>query len=206
MNKKQEDYFDLRYKRGITGYEKIRGYLGKKIPLSSHDIDIKIKYYKDNHGLKSFFMEQIGIDSDEYDNIVKFFEPYHSLWDQYHNEDREEVMLQYGNFMNWWEQQGSSCEYCSITQAELHEIVVNRRDNLTLNNKTKRSKGTLEIDRKNPSLGYTLDNMLLCCPLCNNAKSNLIEEESWREIFVDPMRKYYGKLLGKQLKNSKPNY
>jgi len=151
-------------------------------------------------------MEQIGIDSDEYDNIVKFFEPYHSLWDQYHNEDREKVMLQYGNFMNWWEQQGSSCGYCSITQAELHEIVVNRRDNLTLNNKTKRSKGTLEIDRKNPSLGYTLDNMLLCCPLCNNAKSNLIEEESWREIFVDPMRKYYGRLLGKQLKNSKPDY
>jgi len=30
MNKKQKDYFDLRYERGITGYEKIRGYLGKK--------------------------------------------------------------------------------------------------------------------------------------------------------------------------------
>jgi hypothetical protein len=80
---------------------------------------------------------------------------------------------------------------------------------LTLNQKTKRKNGILEIEQKTPinetekKVYSDFNNLILACPLCNNAKSNLIDESSWREIFVEPMRGYYEKLLGRKLKNYK---
>jgi len=37
------------------------------------------------------------------------------------------------------------------------------------------------------------------CPLCNNAKSNLIDEESWRKLFVPAMKEYYRRLLEQKI-------
>jgi len=66
----------------------------------------------------------------------------------------------------------------------------------------KRSSGTLEIERLDSSVGYSEKNMILACPLCNNAKSNLIDEISWRELFVPAMKAYYEKLLQKKYNKS----
>lgn len=76
---------------------------------------------------------------------------------------------------------------------------------LPLNDAVKRSSGTLEIERRDSSSNsYSRDNIILACPLCNNAKSNLIDEKNWRELFVEPMRKYYKILLGEDLKEPIP--
>ena len=61
-----------------------------------------------------------------------------------------------------------------------------------------------EIEKKDPAKSYTFDNVILACPLCNNAKSNLISEEDWRRFFAVPMRKYYEHLLDDQLENDLP--
>ena len=95
------------------------------------------------------------------------------------------------------------CDYCGITQDELYAIVNKRGGNLTQNGGQKRSKGTLEIEQKEaPEQGKKykdLSNLVLACPLCNNAKSNLIDENSWRELFASPIRTYYERQLGKEL-------
>jgi hypothetical protein len=59
----------------------------------------------------------------------------------------------------------------------------------------KDSKRTLEIEMLNPKLGYTFDNSDLCCPFCNNAKSNLISEKDWIEFFVPAMKEYFKSIL-----------
>ena len=71
--------------------------------------------------------------------------------------------------------------------------------NFTLNGKQKRKNASMEIDKKDPKLEYeVIDNLVFACPLCNNAKSNLISSDDWKDIFSEPMKKYYEKILGEK--------
>ena len=96
---------------------------------------------------------------------------------------------------------GLECEYCGVSQEKLRQIAIIRgkenEPNFTLNGKQKRKNGAMEIDRKDQKLEYeVIDNLVFACPLCNNAKSNLISSNDWKDIFADPMKKYYEKILG----------
>src|SRR5690606_34243937 len=123
------------------------------------------------------------------------FKTYNVLYSKYYNKHRAELFAIPARFIEWYEKQGDACNYCGITQSRLHEIVALRNGKLTLNQKTKRSKGTLEIEKLNPNLGYTYDNSILACPFCNNAKSNLVSEEDWRKFFVPAIKNYFNSIL-----------
>jgi len=151
----------------------------------------------------------LGIQLLNLDGIVAYFKDYKKWHDLYYNDERKYFFSEPLELVKWFKEQGDACGYCGVTQSELNEVVTKRGNNLTLNNKKKRSRGTLEIERKIPAKkedkdnGYRYDNCILACPLCNNAKSNLIDEECWRELFVDPIQRYYKKLLNsEQCKNS----
>jgi 5-methylcytosine-specific restriction endonuclease McrA len=122
------------------------------------------------------------------------------LYSRYFNEQRKELFEKPKAFLEWYDKQKESCNYCGITQSELHRIVKLRDGKLTLNQKTKRSKGTLEIEKLNANLGYTFNNSVLSCPLCNNAKSNLISEDDWRAFFVPAMKEYFNSILNNDSK------
>jgi len=109
---------------------------------------------------------------------------------------RKKEFHDFKEFYNWYKEQKQECEYCGITQEELSRLFDKEKRVLPLNDKEKRASGTLEIERKDSiNNKYSTENIILACPLCNNAKSNLIDEENWREIFVPSMKKYYAKLL-----------
>lgn len=38
------------------------------------------------------------------------------------------------------------------------------------------------LDRKDNNRGYTLDNVVVCCPICNRAKGNRYTFEEWRAM------------------------
>jgi len=98
-------------------------------------------------------------------------------------------------FYNWYKGETKECAYCGISQESLTKIFQEERI-LPLNEATKRSSGSLEIERRDSTTNsYGKDNIILACPLCNNAKSNLIDEQSWKDCFVPAMKKYYAKLL-----------
>ncbi len=197
MDEQHEKYFKLRYEEGITDYKKVSHYLRSKEPRSE-DIENQIQSYRRGLGIKGFYMEQLNVDSAKYEQIVQHFENFHTLWRQYYN-DKRQVMLNYGEFMQWWRDQGNKCGYCGITQDKLHKLVELRGGNLTLNRGTKRSKGTLEIDKMDSGGQYEVNNMILCCPFCNNAKSNLISKSDWCKYFKKPMKEYlYAQLAAKQ--------
>jgi len=115
---------------------------------------------------------------------------------------RKEYFLEFKEFYTWYENQKQKCGYCGISQENLYVLFNKENRILPYLDKTikytkspKRSSGTLEIERVDSSKKYEKDNMILACPLCNNAKSNLIDEESWRDFFVPVMKEYYEKLL-----------
>jgi len=185
MNR-EEKYFYLCYTLRIHEFSKIDQY-------KKWEKDQARKCYK---SLDEFYKAELNINSDELNNLRIKFKGFNDLYTKYFNEQRRGLFENPEKLLEWYEKQKGSCNYCEITQSELHKIVESRNGNLTLNQKTKRSKGTLEIEKLNPNDGYTFDNSVLCCPLCNNAKSNLISEEDWRRFFVPAMKDFFKSKLG----------
>ena len=69
-------------------------------------------------------------------------------------------------FKEWYEKQDKVCHYCG-----------------TILNKDFRIKDDYTtIDRKDISIGYTIENIALCCWRCNATKSNFFTEEDMLQI------------------------
>ena len=153
----------------------------------------KLKYQKIDH----FYEDELQINGLKLSELRTYFQKYNYLYDKYrrNNIAREELFSDHNKLLKWYNDQEESCNYCGISQANLIKIVESRNGNLTLNQKIKRSKGSLEIEKVNPKKGYTLENSVLCCPLCNDAKSNLISEEDWRKHFAPTMKRYFNSIL-----------
>lgn len=112
------------------------------------------------------------------------------------------------DFYSWYKKEDAKglCGYCGVTQTELMKLFAGDETRVLpylskdrdASKRAKRSSGSLEIERLNSAQGYGYGedlNIILACPLCNNAKSNLIDEDSWVELFVPAMNQYYKKLL-----------
>lgn len=186
MTDKQEKYFDLFFKERINEYKKID-------KLKNWNIGTARKKY---NLINTFYLEELEINQDELMRLKKYFEYYKSKYDMYYSIERREFFLNDPEkLIKWFQKQKDKCGYCEISQADLLKIVEIRGGNLTLNRKTKRSKGVLEIERRDSTLGYDFKNCILACPLCNNAKSNLIDEDSWCNYFKPAMKAFYQELL-----------
>lgn len=209
------EYFRIRYLEKVTDYKKIYELeLKEKVFEEIKDENIAREKYKKIGGIDKYILDRInnklGLNLNGLEEIKDYFEEYHTIY-KYYNEERKELFSDHVELLNWWKEQENKCQYCGITQNELYKIAELRGElikkeegkegnNLTINGKTKRSIGTLEIERKDCTKSYTYKNCILACPLCNNAKSNLIDEEGWKDFFAVPMKKYYDELLKPNLK------
>lgn len=202
--KKQElvtEYFKLKYLNRIDAIIKLQNCADKE---AINQIN------KDNPVTKNYIINELKKQDIDYVESLKEFNKIHKdyvkYFDQYYNHDRANFFKDPKELLKWFSDQNDRCGYCDITSKQLKEVIEIREkdtgyNTLTLNGKKKRSKGTLEIERKNPDLkefnGYTHENCILSCPLCNNAKSNLIDEDGWETYFVKPMKAYYQSILNK---------
>ena len=182
-----EAYFELCYTKRIHEFAKIDS--NENWPEGT----AKAKY----KSLDNYYSEKLQISIEELIQLRSNFKKFNDLYTRYFNENRQELFKNSEAFIEWYDKQNESCFYCEVSQIDLHRIVDSRNGNLTLNQKTKRSKGTLEIEQRDPNLqnGYTFENSVLACPFCNNAKSNLISEEDWVRFFAPAMKKYIKSIL-----------
>ena len=71
------------------------------------------------------------------------------------------------------------CHYCHLDESHLEYLINNGK----LYTKRLSTRGrTFEIDRKDPTKGYTKDNMVLSCYWCNNAKTDEFTYEEFLPI------------------------
>jgi hypothetical protein len=84
------------------------------------------------------------------------------------------------DFYNWHNALERKCHYCDITEAEISELLNSSR----LATKRISTRGRkLEFDRKEPNLSYdNLDNIVLCCYWCNNAKTETFTHSEFIEV------------------------
>jgi hypothetical protein len=84
------------------------------------------------------------------------------------------------DFYNWYEPLEKKCRYCDITEAEIAHLLECGK----LKTKRISTRGRkLEFDRKDPDPSYEdLDNIVLSCYWCNNAKTDTFTFEEFLEV------------------------
>lgn len=94
---------------------------------------------------------------------------------------RRSVDFSREEFINWDNNQKRVCFYCDIP-----EEVMLKLDNFS----RKRVRYyRLTIDRKNNSENYSLDNIVLACPVCNMTKGDFFSEDEFKKLarqFITP--------------------
>jgi hypothetical protein len=80
------------------------------------------------------------------------------------------------DFYNWWTKQAKICNYCGINEQQLSILFEKLKE---FNKRPTRGK-TLELDRRIANKEYDdIDNLVLCCYICNNAKSDFFNHEQF---------------------------
>ena len=106
----------------------------------------------------------------------------------------------FNKFYNWYitqkKKQNNCCYYCKISENGLKELF----DKGIL--KSKKFTATFHIERLDSEKNYIADNMVFACSLCNNAKSDMISENDFKDYFANPMYQYLQSKMNLLKKNS----
>ena len=95
--------------------------------------------------------------------------PYESLYNRFvhKNEKRFPVELTYEEFITFTKTSG--CHYCG-SAVQWSEYNISKKGN------------GYNLDRKDNALGYLIENLVVCCPRCNKARSDLFTYEQFVEL------------------------
>jgi hypothetical protein len=119
--------------------------------------------YKEIQKRKSFLTKKITQIADDEENL--YF-------------TNEQLYL----FFQWWENTQKICHYCSLPENQLDNL---HNQTTHINKRYPKRGKSLEIDRKQSDLPYTnIENLVLACYWCNNAKTDTFTENEFRRIGI----------------------
>ena len=82
-------------------------------------------------------------------------------------------------FYQWYMKENKECFYCNISDSQLAVLF----ELLKEKNKRPTRGKSLELERKIAERNYNdLSNLVLCCYMCNNAKSDFFSHEEFKPI------------------------
>lgn len=105
------------------------------------------------------------------------------------SKERQKGFKSFANFYKWYSSQEQKCHYCGTSQDELKRLF----DKKALS--SSKFSSTLHIEQKRAKKGYTADNCVLACALCNNAKSDMINEANFQKYFANSVKEFVNDLL-----------
>ena len=81
------------------------------------------------------------------------------------------VTLKLDEFEKWYgvDSKDRQCEYCLIRESEIKDLI--NQDKIYTKRLTTRGR-TMEVDRKDPKGHYQINNLVMSCYWCNNAKTD----------------------------------
>lgn len=117
--------------------------------------------------------------------------------------ERKEGFKTLANFYRWYKAQKQECAYCGISQADLKALLkLNDKDKQKpLYSKKRGFTATLQIERTNPNKAYDERNCKLICTLCNNTKSDMINEANFKKYFAPATRDFLNDLKSGKIAN-----
>ncbi len=169
----------------------------KKIDLDKEDIVIKIfdlYFLSDKAPAFNLIEKELGLSKGSVtdkvikDIKVKRTEEYkeikriRDLW------SNKKVFGTLKEFYEWYTNE-SICYYCETPQSIVSQIVrqgLLKSERFPKNGVVSagRARGLfLEVDRKDPTKGYTRNNCVACCYFCNNDKSDIFNAVEYKKFF-----------------------
>lgn len=167
---------ELGFKKYFTGQKCSRGHLSERTVYDRHCIlckRIRQKIHRKKNG----------------PHIPKIKQHLWRRLDHFRYERKSEnaskMEINKEQFFDWFDKNyKGECEYCKIS--------LEQYENSKLFLKLKVPGHRFGIDRKNSLDGYNLNNIAICCSICNSAKSFVFESEEFKEIAQKYIRKLYG--------------
>ena len=91
------------------------------------------------------------------------------------------ITLDKDKFKNWFgvDSKDRECEYCSIKESEIQNLI--SQGKIYTKRLTTRGR-TMEVDRKDPKGHYEINNLIMSCYWCNNAKTDEFSYEEFRKM------------------------
>ena len=203
--------------RKIETKELVRQYLKRKYPdaqFSDIDLDFLVRYSVKKEPSANTILKSIGNDiqtEQAYYNAhpaVKAakddLQYIYGRFSQKQKDYKNAFNGSFEAFLAWWcektpENGIRHCCYCGIDENTLKDAFKN---GLVISKKPSFS-GELQIERKNPNGDYSADNCEFACVICNNAKSDMISAEDFKEFFVPGIKKYW-KHIEEEIKKKNP--
>jgi hypothetical protein len=170
----EEEFYKKKifYKVGINQLKRQFPYLANSISLW-----YKSDRYNKIQNYKSFLTNKLNQMTDEGEDI---------------NLDNEELY----RLFRWWETTPKVCYYCLLPENafdELHNLPGH------INKRFPQRGKSLEIDRKQADLPYSnIQNLVLACYWCNNAKTDTFTEEEFLQL-GQVMKSIWENRLNRQL-------
>ena len=204
FTKEQKRYIELvALDRAFCSYANVAEALGNK----ALEKQIKVEYSKKG-GINEWLADEIfgKDDKDKFDKLKRLEndkelqkekEKIDTIFsNQYSsNAERKKGFGSFKAFYNHLFANGKAkCYYCDTTQDELDRLFQKSVS-------SKKFPKTLAIERLDCNQSYTPQNTALACPLCNNAKSDMINAKNFKDYFREPMRKFISDLLSGKIKN-----
>lgn len=96
-------------------------------------------------------------------------------------------------FIEWWCNEYDRatglrhCCYCGVDEHTVHTAF----EKGIIHSKKRSFNGSLQIERLDPDGGYNSDNCHFACVLCNNAKSDMISSEDFKEYIAPSVAAYW---------------
>ncbi|MCT7500127.1 HNH endonuclease [Aliarcobacter cryaerophilus] len=91
------------------------------------------------------------------------------------------VTLKLYEFEKWYgdDSKDRQCEYCLIKESEIKDLI--SKGKIYTKRLTTRGR-TMEVDRKDPKGHYEINNLIMSCYWCNNAKTDEFSYEEFRKM------------------------
>lgn len=111
---------------------------------------------------------------------------------------KEDILESFPNFadfiLNQLSKQNNKCYYCGIEEEKLEKLIApynEEKGERHIQSKKNSVSPHFQIDRMDSSKAYTKDNCVLACPLCNNAKSDIINAKNYKDYFGNATKNFY---------------
>lgn len=193
--------------------ELVEKYLKKKYPkdkFSEADLEFLARYSVKKEGCESKILKDLGLISGkgtvqgyyaDHKSVKNAKDCIQAIYERFNTKRNSQKKKEnpvnvfdndFESFFAWWcektpENGIRHCCYCGIDENMLKDAF----ENGVVISKKRSFSGELQIERKDPDKDYCDKNCEFACVICNNAKSDMISAEEFKEFFVRGIQDYW---------------